>query len=110
VDFGISNRPIGEPNLGPSFSLASPPLAVSPLEAPALPDSSTSSERLDVGDGPDDGEVHVPWSPRNVRTSIRRPNDRGISRGAFDTASRSVSTASTEYLRIVLKAVPARVL
>ena len=80
MDFGVSNRPVCQANLG--VALPFPPTAfpVPLLEAAALSNASTGRKGLDVGDVADDREIHRPSSPRTVGTSIRGLTS-GFSRG-----------------------------
>ena len=87
MEFGVSNRPICEPNPGSTLPFPPPSLAVSPLKASPFSDSLTDGEGLNVGNVADDGEVHAPSSLRSRLPSIRRSNVRASPAALHDPAS-----------------------
>lgn len=80
MDFGVSDRSIGESDSRPALPLAPPPLAVSLAKASSFSDSPSNRERLDVRDLSDDGEIHAQSSPRSRDASIAQSKPR-LSRG-----------------------------
>jgi len=88
MDLGFADEPIGKTNRRNALSLAPPSATIQASQPPAIPDRVRDGNCLDLPDGADEFEVHLPRQgpiiavPKALTTKLSRAGRHEYSRSA----------------------------